>query len=159
MTVGGLASNDSQPREVEALSGAFMMLRADRWRDFGGFDESFFMYAEELDLCYRLRQAGLPLVMTPSARVVHLVGSGNGRDPKRITAIARAKMHFLRKHRGRTAAAIGGVLLWAAALNRSLAATAIGRIVRKPRFAEMKRAYLPMAMRPRDWWKGFSTTV
>jgi GT2 family glycosyltransferase len=155
-TTGGLSPAETQPREVEALSGAFMMLTTNRWRDMGGFDESFFMYAEELDLCYRLRSTGFPLVMTPKSRVIHLVGSGAGRSPKRLAAITRAKMHFLRKHRGRMIAALGGVLMWSAAMKKVIAAKLIGSFSRNKRFREVSEAYSLTAFHPRDWWNGYS---
>lgn len=153
---GGLSPAETRPREVEALSGAFMMLTTDRWRDMGGFDETFFMYAEELDLCYRLRRAGFPPVMTPKSRVIHLVGSGAGRSPKRLAAIARAKMHFLRKHRGPIVAALGGALLWSAAMKKVIAARLVGSFSRNRRLGEIAEAYALTAFHPRDWWGGYS---
>lgn len=155
-TVGGLVPTETQPREVEALSGAFMMLSAKRWREMGGFDESFFMYAEELDLCYRLRQAGFPVVMTPKSRVIHLVGSGAGRSPKRLLAITRAKMHFLRKHRAPLIAALGGGLMWTAAVKKLIAAKILGTISGNERVREIADAYAATAFHPRDWWGGYS---
>lgn len=154
-TIGGLPPTETQPREVEALSGAFMMLSTPRWRELGGFDESFFMYAEELDLCYRLRSGGFPLIMTPHARVIHLVGSGAGRSPQRLAAITRAKMHFLRKHRGALVAGVGGVLMWAAALKKVLAAKVVGCFSRNERFRDIAEAYALTVFRPRDWWSGY----
>ena len=155
-TVGGLSPAETEPREVEALSGAFMMLSANRWLEMGGFDESFFMYAEELDLCYRLRKAGFPLVMTPKSRVIHLVGGGAGRSPKRLAAITRAKMHFLRKHRGPIVAALGGVLMWSAALKKVIAAKIIGSVSGDERMREVSDAYAMTAFHPSEWWGGYS---
>ena len=54
--VGGLSEDAKQPAEVEALSGAFMLVRREAWLDVNGFDTSYFMYSEELDLCMRLRK-------------------------------------------------------------------------------------------------------
>ena len=154
-TRGGLSRTETRPREVEALSGAFMMLTAKLWQEMGGFDESFFMYAEELDLCYRLRRAGFPLVMTPKSQVIHLVGSGSGRSPKRIAAITRAKMHFLRKHRGTVIAALGGIFLWSTAMKKVIAAKILGSISRNKRLMEVSKAYAITAFHPRDWWGGY----
>lgn len=155
-TRGGLSPKATQPCEVEALSGAFMMVTAKNWQKMGGFDESFFMYAEELDLCYRLRSAGLPLVMTPNSQVIHLVGSGSGRSPKRIAAITRAKMHFLRKHRGKVIAALGGFLMWSTAMKKVIAATLLGALSRNKRLMDVSDAYSSTAFHPREWWSGYS---
>lgn len=155
-TRGGLSPAETQPRCVEALSGAFMMLTAKRWQELGGFDESFFMYAEELDLCYRLRASGLLLLMTPKSKVIHLVGSGAGRSPKRIASITRAKMHFLRKHRGPLIAALGGFLMWSTAMKKVLAAKILGSVFGNNRLMEVSNAYAITAFHPRDWWGGYS---
>ncbi len=58
-------------REVEAVSGAAMLVRKSALGGVGGFDEAFFLYHEEIDLCIRLRKAGWSVVACPSATVIH----------------------------------------------------------------------------------------
>ena len=110
----------------------------------GGFDTTFFMYAEELDLCYRLRQSGRDLIMTPKAEITHLVGGGSALNPRRTTSIAKAKMHFLRKHRGNPYASAAGILFWLTACNRTLA----GWLGRSDRSRLMKLADACAALAP-----------
>ena len=50
--------SDDETYEVDAISGCFMMIRRDVYDEIGGFDESYFMYGEDLDLCYRTQKAG-----------------------------------------------------------------------------------------------------
>jgi GT2 family glycosyltransferase len=58
-------------REVETVLGACMLVRADAFRRIGGFDEAFFLYSEELDLCHRFRGAGLQIWYVHTARLLH----------------------------------------------------------------------------------------
>jgi GT2 family glycosyltransferase len=57
--------------DVIWLPGAFLLLRADAFRKVGGFDERFYLYAEDFDLCARLRLAGGQLRYVPEVQVVH----------------------------------------------------------------------------------------
>ncbi len=154
-TIGGLVEDAAEPDEVEGLSGAFMMLDRETWNQFGGFDTEFFMYAEELDLCYRLRMSGRPLIMTPRARIIHLVGGGDAINARRATAIAKAKMHFLRKHRGNVYATAAGMLYWIASFNRGALGSVISRLKTDQRAEKMQGAFWPVAARPDRWWTGY----
>lgn len=62
--------NDS--RDVEALSGACLMVRREALEQVGGLDEGFFMYGEDIDWCYRIRQAGWRVFYYSDAQIMHL---------------------------------------------------------------------------------------
>jgi len=64
--------------DAEFLQGAALLVRAEAFAQVGGFDESFFMFGEDADLCARIREAGWSVALCPSARFVH-VGSGSTR--------------------------------------------------------------------------------
>lgn len=89
-------------RETRSLSGACLMLRREAFEEVGGFDERFFLYAEDVDLCRRLRQYGWALRYVASAVVEHDRGVSGAANPVE-TAIAyrRSQLAFYRKHRGR----------------------------------------------------------
>ncbi|UCD64193.1 MAG: glycosyltransferase family 2 protein [Candidatus Zixiibacteriota bacterium] len=67
----------SELTEVPVVSGTLMMIRRDVFFSQAGFDERFFMYMEDTDLCLRLRQAGLRNYFVPSAGGIHLWGRGS----------------------------------------------------------------------------------
>lgn len=75
----------STSRAVPWVSGAALVLRHSAFLSVGGFDESFHMYFEEVDLCYRMRSAGWQIGFTPAATVVHEGGAS--------TRLQRVKMY------------------------------------------------------------------
>ncbi len=152
---GCLPEDAKGPAEVETLSGAFMIVRRDAWREANGFDTSFFMYSEELDLCYRLRKNGWTILMTPLAEVIHLVGGGQGQNPNRVRMITTAKMHFLRKYWSRPQAILGGVIIWCHGLIRVLLGTFGGLVLGRDRAFKLRNAYKTIVFQPRNWWFGF----
>ena len=75
-----------QRHEVDAISGSCMMIPKHVFEQVGGFDERYFMYAEDLDLCYAIRQAGYAIVYQPKAQMLHLKGqSGLHTYNRRVT--------------------------------------------------------------------------
>jgi len=78
----GKAFRSSTPVVVEAVSGACMVLPTEVYTKLGGFHERYFMYGEDMDLCFRLHQAGYPVVHVPEAVVVH---HGSGSSSQQVT--------------------------------------------------------------------------
>jgi N-acetylglucosaminyl-diphospho-decaprenol L-rhamnosyltransferase len=72
------------PRDVDWVSGASIWLRRRALESVGGWDESYFMYVEEVDLCWRLRRAGWRVVYEPRGVVVHVQGASTARRPVRM---------------------------------------------------------------------------
>lgn len=71
-------SSLDRPGQVEWVSGASLMMRTSAFEQLGGFDEEFFLYFEEIDLCRRARRAGWDVVYEPRVRVTHLEGQTTG---------------------------------------------------------------------------------
>lgn len=71
-------------REVDWVSGSAFMVDALAWETLGGFDESYFMYAEDVDLCWRAWRAGWGVVYAPAATVTHIQGISTRRHPWRM---------------------------------------------------------------------------
>ena len=152
---GALAEAATSAAAVETLSGAFMLVRRDVWREVQGFDSSFFMYSEELDLCQRIKKHGWLIVMTPRAEIIHLVGGGDGQNPKRILMLTTSRMHFFRKFWSPWQVNIGGAILWAHALIRVVLAFVGGLLLGKNRADRLRNAYVGIVLHPRSWWNGF----
>ncbi len=90
-------------RSVDWVIGACLMVRRLVVEQVGGFDEAFFMYAEETDWQRRIRDAGWDVVLLPTAVVTHLGGaSGTADQPGTRRAFFDSQDRYLRKHHGRT---------------------------------------------------------
>ncbi len=96
-----LERHASRPRIAGSLTGACLLLRRTALESVGGLDERFFLYAEDVDLCLRLRQAGWRLRYVPEATACHLRGGSAATAPA-ATALAyrRSQLAFYDKHRG-----------------------------------------------------------
>jgi GT2 family glycosyltransferase len=85
---------------VDAVNGAFMLIRRSALDGVGLFDEGYWMYMEDLDLCYRFAEAGWVTWYEPSATVVHVKAGSSGpvRSPKLNYAFHFGMFRFYRKH-------------------------------------------------------------
>ena len=85
-------------REVDIVSGCFLLITRDLWRRLGGFDEAFFMYGEDADLCLRARALGARPAITPRATIVHYGGASETVQPDKMVRLLRAKVQLVRRH-------------------------------------------------------------
>lgn len=84
---------------VDCLVGAFMLVRRETIDQVGGLDETFFMYGEDIDWCYRIKQAGWGIHYYPRTTIIHYKGGSARRRPfKIIYEFHRAMILFHRKH-------------------------------------------------------------
>ncbi len=104
-------------READWVSGACLMIRREAFEAVSGFDERFFLYEEDADLCLRARQAGWQVLYSPAAEARHALGRSMARSPERARLeYQRSHLHYYRKHRGRAQVAALRLLLGARAL-------------------------------------------
>jgi GT2 family glycosyltransferase len=85
--------------DVDAVSGSYMMARTAPVRELNGFDPDFFMFGEDLDLCYRLKKRGWRIQYVPNASIIHF----RGRSSRSNTLVSRLAFYnamfiFSRKH-------------------------------------------------------------
>ena len=86
--------------EVDAISGSFFCIRRDVYEKLKGFDEDFFMYGEDLDLCFRTKQMGLKNYYTPSTNILHFKGqSCRTRRWDSYLDFYKAMLIFVKKHK------------------------------------------------------------
>jgi N-acetylglucosaminyl-diphospho-decaprenol L-rhamnosyltransferase len=93
----------SRPGSPEWVSGACILLRRSALEELDGFDESFFMYCEDIDLCRRLRGAGCELLFEPAAYVEHIGGASAPRT-RLLPVLAESRLRYAVKHRSRAGA-------------------------------------------------------
>ena len=80
--------------EVDWLAGMSMLFRAQAYREVSGFDESYFLYYEDVDICRRIRAAGHRVVYQPASEVIHDARRASRRDPALAWQHARSAMRF-----------------------------------------------------------------
>ena len=107
--------SDEHPTQVDWIAGASIMIRTQVFEEIGLFDENFFLYFEEVDLCRRARKKGWTTHYVPQSRVVHLgsVSTGMGSWSHIPQYWLNSRMYYYEKHFGRTYAVLATFLLLA----------------------------------------------
>jgi hypothetical protein len=91
--------DENKTYEVDAISGSFMMLKKEVYEKVGGFDPDFFMYGEDLDLCYRIQKAGYKVYYVHETEVIHYKGESTKRSSIDETKMFYDAMQiFVKKH-------------------------------------------------------------
>ncbi len=91
----------NQIKTVDYISGALMVMRRDLIEKNGLFDPDFFMYSEEVDLCYRIKKAGYTIEYFPKVEAIHLGGASTNINDREInTQLYLSRLKFRLKHYG-----------------------------------------------------------
>lgn len=132
--------------EVDWLTGAALVVRKEVFQKVGGFDESFFMYFEDADLCRRIRNEGWRVVYDPSVRVTHLRG-GSEHTPSMKIAVEyrKGQLRYYKKH----CSLISQLFLRAYLLTRFASQWLTSVLVDKSRAAQASEV-MRLAARPGD---------
>ncbi|HEY8515029.1 MAG TPA: glycosyltransferase family 2 protein [Candidatus Binatia bacterium] len=134
------------PVAIDWCHGAFLLGRRAELLALGGYDEAYFLYAEDMDLCFRMHASGRGVVYLPDVSIVH-EGNAAGRElygERRAAAIFASCLIFHRRHRGAAAT----LVLRAAATLAFAARTAFYRVTGSP-LAERYAALTAVALRGR----------
>ncbi len=117
--------------ETDVLAGAFMMVRRKVLDQAGGFDEDYFMYGEDIDLSYRIRQAGWKNIYFPYCPILHFKGESTRKGSLNYVRMFYGAMAvFARKHYGGWRASAFGFSIQLAILLRAIFSAA-GNLLRK----------------------------
>jgi len=92
--------NEDETYEVDCVVGAFMLVRSKTIKEVGLLDETFFMYGEDIDWCYRIKAANWKVIYFSDAKIVHYKGASNSKKQnKKLTyEFYRAMYIFYNKH-------------------------------------------------------------
>jgi GT2 family glycosyltransferase len=88
-------ATDQGAIEVDWVAGMFMLLRTEAYRAVGGFDERYFLYYEDVDLCRRLHKAGWPVIYEPGASIVHEARRASRRNARLMGIHAASALRYL----------------------------------------------------------------
>lgn len=140
-------------REVDVVVGCFLMVGRELWDELGGFDERFFMYGEETDLCLRARALGYRPAITPDAVILHHGGASEPAEAPKLVRLLSAYALLFRKHWSPIARGFGVAMLWLWAASRAIGGTMIGIFSRGAR--ARGRVWREVWQRRAEWIRGY----
>lgn len=98
---GGYPVVGDAPVAVDWVAGMFMFFRAEAFRDIGGFDDGFFLYYEDVDICARLWKAGWKVKLHPGVSVIHAAQRTSRKNPRYMAWHVSSMARYFAKHLGR----------------------------------------------------------
>ncbi|NCB43419.1 MAG: glycosyltransferase family 2 protein [Clostridia bacterium] len=125
-------------REVDIVSGCFLMIKKQLWSLLGGFSSQFFMYGEDADLCFRAIREGARPIITPEAVIVHYGGASEKVHTEKMIRLLRAKGLLLKEHWSSAEFFFGRFLFPLAAFSRMVSCFILCKIYPKKFNAKAK---------------------
>lgn len=123
--------DENKSNEVDVLAGAFMMIKKEVLDKVGSFDETFFMYGEDVDLSYRIQKAGYKNYYFAGSSIIHFKGESTRKGSMNyVRMFYNAMSIFVRKHYGGSRAGVFNALIHLAIWFRA-GLTAIGSFIRR----------------------------
>lgn len=142
-------------REVDVITGCFLLIGRALWLRLGGFDRQFFMYAEEADLCLRAQALGARPLFTPEAVIVHYGGASEATWDGKVQKLLTGKVTFMINHWSLLRTAAGKMLLAGWPLSRWLVLGAAGWLLRRPDLADRAEHWRSAWASRRLWLAGY----
>ena len=144
-------------REVDIVSGCFLLIDADLWRRLDGFHPVFFMYGEEADLCLRAHRLGARPIITPAATIIHYGGGSavTRADPK--IRVLRAKIALARRNMNGASAELVRWLYLVAVVLRAAGYGTLARLRGKGSGANL--AWVETLARRNEWFSRASALL
>lgn len=123
--------NENEDHEIDVLAGAFMFIRKEVLDQAGGFDETFFMYGEDVDLSYRIQKSGYINYYYSQSAIIHFKGESTLKGSMKFVRMFYLAMSiFVRKHYGSSRAGVFSALIHVAIWFRA-AMTATASFIRR----------------------------
>jgi len=147
----------SGEREVDIVSGCFMLIRRSLWNELGGFDLNFFMYGEEADLCLRARRHGAAPRVTSSATIIHYGGASEKVRADKVVRLLKSKTLLVRRHFSRFTQPFACLLLALWPFSRSIVQRITGLFFRQ-KSAGSRGVFWKEVWSRRSEWLGTSAS-
>jgi GT2 family glycosyltransferase len=142
--IAPLFAASTEPCPVEVISGACIMFRREVFAQIGQFSEEYFMYAEDLDLCYKAAKAGFTNYYIPQGRIIHYGGKSSVRR-KAVVMKWSSILQYVAKHRGYSYQLLFRAAMTCSALARVITLIALVAVSRAARRESARAALL-------KWW-------
>lgn len=129
-------------RIVDVVMGAVMLVRREALNGEMLFDDNYFMYSEEVDLCYRLKKRGWAVRYVPDVQAVHIWGgSSNKVKGETLVRLYRSRVQFFRKHYGAVSAGLYKLLILINSLIRWVSGTLVSALTKNVGLKEKSQSY------------------
>ncbi|WP_078083241.1 glycosyltransferase family 2 protein [Microbulbifer mangrovi] len=155
----GRKSLNATDELTPVLSGAFMMISKRIWDQLGGFDTEYFLYSEEVDICFRIRKlTGSMLLMSERAKVTHFVGKSST-NSGRTLLMYKGKMHYSRKHYGKIYSFFYAIVIWLYAFSRFILGWMVNLCPPNGRARNLVEKFQLVVSSPSKWISGYQDFV
>jgi len=146
-------------REVDFVTGCFLLIRRELWDRLGGFDERFFMYAEEADLCWRARLIGARPLFTPDATIIHHGGGSETARASKIEKLFAGRATFIDKHWAGPKKTAALRLLELHCLTRAAGYAVLARVSRAEQHRKAASEWKRVWQARRKWRSGYDVSA
>ena len=142
-------------REVDTVSGCFLLIRRSLWEELGGFDPAFFMYGEEADLCLRARKRGARPTITPDAEIIHYGGMSETVPADKVERLLRANVTLAEKHWGSVKLWLGRLLIRLLVAVRALGYGSAALLSGNLKYREKAAIWQQIWTHRHNWLRGY----
>lgn len=142
-------------REVDIVTGCWLMIERELWQRLGGFAKKYFMYGEDADLCLRAQAAGGRPMVTPDATIIHFGGGADPYRPAKFVAIFKAKVSLIDDHWPRWQRGIGKAIYPLYPLTRALGYGAAALLLRRESLRAKAALWREVWRRRGEWRAGW----
>lgn len=151
----GSWQRDSE-REVDIVTGCFLLMKRAFWNQLGGFDATYIMYGEEADLCLRARALGARPRITPEAEIIHYVGASESVHARKLVRVITAKTTLIRRNFPAWQRPIGMAMLRLWPWSRMMAARVRAALTRKDSHRAAAESWAEVWNRRDEWRAGYA---
>ncbi len=144
-------------REVDIVSGCFLLIPRHIWHALGGFDPLYFMYGEEADLCLRAKRLGARPMIYPEATIIHHGGASELHRTSKALKLLLAKATLIRRHWHPLLRPIGLTLLAARPLTRAIVYSLAAAVTGSQHLNETAEVWRQTWSIRRDWIGGYTS--
>jgi len=142
--IAPLLKGGNLPSHVQVISGACLLLRREVFAQVGHFSEDYFMYAEDVDLCYKVAKTGFTNYYVPQAQIVHYGGKSSVKS-RAVLMKWRSILHYVAKHHGNVYQLAFRIAMACSAMLRLAVLSLRWLVVRGPRKESVQGTLL-------KWW-------
>lgn len=142
-------------REVDIVTGCFLLITRDLWQRLDGFDPAFFMYGEEADLCLRAAALGAKPIVTPNAEIIHYGGASEKEEVSKMVRLFKGKVSLINRHFSPVSKRVGLFLFSLWPLSRAYALKCAGFILRNKDYTERGQVWHKIWSHRGEWISGY----